>query len=325
MRMVVVPAALLGGGFFYFWLVVAWGDRSTAGLKYYGRTPPQRRRYRRLLSFQRVLLAPLVWFLPRVLPFRFASASFHFRGVAAPQGTCSPHSFARAASFQPSPADVFVATPMRCGTTWMQQLLYEVLTRGQQDLAALGRTLCEVSPWLESLRGVPIEVAPRVGRDPPRRIIKTHLPARLCPYALAASQIYVVRHPVSCFASCVSFLRMNLQGFAPRLEDAEAWFCSPQSMWWGTWPEHVRGWWERARDNDNVEFVFFEDIKRHPAADAPRIGTGSRSWQLCLDANTRRFVRGTAAAPAPAPSDMLCERSYEPLRRCARRHGPADP
>ncbi len=32
-------------------------------------------------------------------------------------------------------------------------------------------------------------------------------------------------------------------------------------MWWGPWPAHVRGWWEKARREDNVLFVRFEDMK----------------------------------------------------------------
>lgn len=265
--MLVLPAALLGAASFYFWLVVAWGEYGTVGAKYFGRTPPQRKRYRRWLASQRALLWPLLWILPRILPFRFASASFRVRGLAVPKGTCSPHSMARAADFQPLPGDVLIVTPMRCGTTWMQQLVYEVLTRGQQDLAATGRTLAMVSPWLESVRGVSLANAPRIGHAPPRRIIKTHLPAEWLPVSTAATYVYVVRHPVSCFASCVSFLNLNLQQFAPRLEDMETWFCSPQSMWWGTWPSHVRLWWARAQQHDNVHCFFYEELKRGlPAA-----------------------------------------------------------
>jgi hypothetical protein len=32
-------------------------------------------------------------------------------------------------------------------------------------------------------------------------------------------------------------------------------------MWWGTWPRHVEGWWNRAQAHDNVLFVRFEDMK----------------------------------------------------------------
>jgi hypothetical protein len=33
-------------------------------------------------------------------------------------------------------------------------------------------------------------------------------------------------------------------------------------MWWGTWTDHVKGWWSRAQQADNVRFILFEDMKR---------------------------------------------------------------
>jgi hypothetical protein len=33
-------------------------------------------------------------------------------------------------------------------------------------------------------------------------------------------------------------------------------------MWWGTWTNHVRGWWQRSQSSSNVLFLYFEDMKR---------------------------------------------------------------
>jgi hypothetical protein len=33
-------------------------------------------------------------------------------------------------------------------------------------------------------------------------------------------------------------------------------------MWWGTWTDHVRGWWDRSQKDGNVLFLYFEDLKR---------------------------------------------------------------
>jgi hypothetical protein len=101
-----------------------------------------------------------------------------------------------------------------------------------------------------------------VGTERPGRIIKTHLPANLCPDAAPARYIYVARHPVSCFASCVDFIATNVGGLAPGIEAFEEWFCSPDLMWWGSWPDHVAAWWERAERQGNVLFLYFEDMKR---------------------------------------------------------------
>jgi hypothetical protein len=60
----------------------------------------------------------------------------------------------------------------------------------------------------------------------------------------------------------VDFLAENTGAFAPPLDRVEEWFCSPELMWWGTWPAHVRGWWDLARQRDNVLWVRFEAMKQ---------------------------------------------------------------
>jgi aryl sulfotransferase len=113
-----------------------------------------------------------------------------------------------------------------------------------------------LSPWIESRSSVSMERAPRVG---PRgdRIIKTHFGVKLCPYAESARYIYVTRHPVACFASCVDFVRMLGGPLAPPLPELVDWFCS-DAMWWRSWPEHVDGWWQWQLERPNVLFVHYE-------------------------------------------------------------------
>ncbi len=93
----------------------------------------------------------------------------------------------------------------------------------------------------------------------------------LCPYDPAAKYIYVVRHPVSCFASCVDFLAANLSRMAPPLAACEAWFCAADIMWWTPWPHHVSGWYQRSCNEDNVLFVRFEDMKQDLASVVRRV------------------------------------------------------
>lgn len=257
--LVVAGLVLLGlVGFLALAAAVAWGERRTAGLRYFGLPRASRERYRRGLRRQATVLAPMIRLVARASPFSFEKASFEHGGVAGPRGTCTAASFRAGAGYEPSPDDVFVVTQMRSGTTWMQHLVYEILMRGGGDLVDRGRTLNGVSPWLESVIGVPIGEAPTLGRERPSRLIKTHFPVSLCPYSAGARYVYVVRHPVSCFASCVDFLIDDLGPSAPPLDDFEAWFCSPGRMWWGSWPSHVDGWWTRSVEEDNVLFVRFE-------------------------------------------------------------------
>lgn len=251
----------------YLAVVLRWEDEQTVGLAYYGRPPAERDRFKRTLRRHAALLSPILWLNARLANFDFRRVRIQYKGVSAPAGSCSVESFEKTAAYQPRPEDVFVVTQMKCGTTWMQHVVYEVLHRGNGRLVESGGTMYAVSPWLEGRKSVPIEQAPLVGTATRSRIIKTHLSASLCPFDTTAKYIYVARHPASCFASCMDFVATNVGGMAPSMESFEEWFRSPDLMWWGTWTDHVKGWWQRSREHDNVLFVLFEDMKK----DLPRV------------------------------------------------------
>ena len=244
-------------------VVLTWGDQATNGLGYFGRTASERVQFHKTIRLHALLLRPILFVLSRFSPLQMSKASFTYQGLAGPNGTCGVESFAQAHAYHARSEDVFVATQMKSGTTWMQHLVYQVLNRGRGGLVESGTALYAVSPWLESKKGVGVGEAPLVGLERPSRIIKTHLPAVRCPYDAQARYIYVVRHPVSCFASCADFIADNAGPFVPPLADIEAWFCSNEQMWWGPWPRHVLGWWEMSRAHDNVLFVSFENMKRN--------------------------------------------------------------
>ena len=246
----------------YLAMVLRWEDEHTVGLAYYGRDPAGRDRFKQQLRLHAVLLAPILKVNSAMAKVNFQRVLVRHKDVAFPAGSCDAASLERATSYQPRAGDIFVVTQMKCGTTWMEHVAFQVLYRGNGDLVESGRTLYSVAPWLEGRKSVPIDQAPTLGTERPSRIIKSHLPAQLCPDAKDARYIYVARHPVSCFASCVDFVATNTGAMAPAMPAYEEWFRSPALMWWGTWSDHVKGWWERSRRDGNVLFVYFEDMKK---------------------------------------------------------------
>jgi len=316
----------------YLALVLAWEDRQTVGLGYYGRPAAERARFKRRLRLHALLLAPLLWLNGRLATVDFRKASIRHKGVAGPAGTTSAETFARAEAYRPRSEDIFVVTQMKCGTTWMQHVVYEVLHRGAGDIVERGAEMYALAPWLEGRKSVPVDQAPLLGRERPSRIIKTHLPASLCPWSAEARYIYVARHPVSCFASCMDFVVTNVGAMAPALPAYEEWFRSPDLMWWGTWTDHVTGWWELAR-SPNVLFAYFEDMKRDLPAMVRRVAQFlgvaplgeqelARVVEKCgfaymqrhqdnfemhpphiLQTNAALFVRGTADRHKDVPDD----------------------
>lgn len=259
---VVATLAIVGvTGVAYFRYYLAWEGRSRLGMRYYGRPLADRRAFRAHVKARSRFLIPLVRLGAALHRGEAATVSVDYQGVYGPSHCCTVESFRKAVAYEPTAQDVFVVAQMRCGTTWMQQIVYEVLHRGEGDLSDNGHVhLCAVSPWLEAVYGVAIENAPLLGRSA-KRLVKTHLPTRLCPFGVEAKYIYVTRHPLSCFTSIVEFLRLMAGPFAPPASPLARWYCSDR-MWWLSWPDHVAGWWERSEQADNVLFVHFEEIQR---------------------------------------------------------------
>ena len=254
-----VVALLIMADFFYLVWYLRWEWRNTSGLNYYGKPLAERRALKKRIRRYSLPAMPIVRLLAAYNRKRATMPVFEYEGISGPPKVSSPEVFERAKNYRPRPEDVFVVTQMRCGTTWMQQLVYEVVNRGQGDLSDKGhRHLYAVSPWIDGVNSVPLEDAPLVGKNP-TRIIKTHLPTRLCPYSESAKYIYVVRHPVSCFASIVDYNRTLLGPLMPEVTKMADWYCSDR-MYWLPWPVHVAGWWQWAQTRKNVLFVRFEDM-----------------------------------------------------------------
>lgn len=213
----------------YLSIVLKWKDEQTNGLNYYGLPLAGRDRFKRKLRRHAMVLHPILWLNGRTAKLDFRKARIQYKGVSAPTGSCSLETFAKAEAYEPRREDIFVATPMRCGTTWTRHIVFQILYRGNGDLVETGREMYAVSPWLEGRKSVPIEEAPLLGSDRPSRIIKTHLPAELCPHNSGARYIYVTRHPISCFASCIDFLVTNVGVMAPGLPQFEEWYTTPVS------------------------------------------------------------------------------------------------
>ena len=84
--------------------------------------------------------------------------------------------------------DIIISTYAKSGTTWMQQIISQMLFAGdtEQDTQAM-------SPWID-LRVPPKEVKlPAVEAQTHRRFVKTHLPVDALVYSPKAKYIYIGR------------------------------------------------------------------------------------------------------------------------------------
>ena len=264
--------SLFVAGFQYLAWYLRWEWRNTSGMAYYGKPLAERRALKQRIRRYGRLARPFVRLLAKCDQKRPTMPAFEYEGVCGPPKVSSPEVFARAKSYRPRPEDVFVATQMRCGTTWMQQLVYEIVHCGRGDLTDTGHGhLYAACPWIDAVNSVSLEDAPLVG-EKPTRIIKTHLPTKLCPYSEQAKYIYVTRHPVSCFASIVDYNRTLLGPLMPTVDQMVDWYCSDR-MYWLPWPEHVAEWWQWAQSRENVLFIHYEDMTKDFGAVLDRVAT----------------------------------------------------
>jgi hypothetical protein len=286
LALAILALLLFVSGMVYLDWYFRWESAHTAGMAYYGKSLEKRRALKRRIRRYSLPIVPLVRLLAALNRNRLAMPAFEYEGVCGPPRVSSAEVFARAKAYRPRPEDVFVVTQMRCGTTWMQQLVFETVQGGRGDLSDAGfGHLYAVSPWIDAVNSVAIEAAPLVGSRP-TRIIKSHLPTKLCPYNAASKYIYVTRHPVSCFASIVDYNRSLLGPLAPTVSTVLDWFCSDR-MYWLPWPQHVDGWWRWAEGRSNVLFIHYEEMTR----DFARVGEQVAQFLGCdLTDEERRRV-----------------------------------
>jgi aryl sulfotransferase len=179
--------------------------------------------------------------------------------------------------------DIIIATYAKSGTTWMQQMVAQMLFGGDPDLP-----VAELSPWVD-LR-VPsrdIKLA-AIEAQTHRRILKTHLPVDALVFSPRARYIYVARdgrdvvwsmynHHANANASWYAALNDTPGRIGPPIEPPPAnirqywrdWMDRDGHPFWPFW-ENIRSWWA-IRHLPNVLLVHFNALKRDMEGEMRRI------------------------------------------------------
>jgi len=160
------------------------------------------------------------------------------------------------------PDDIFISSYPRSGTTWMQQIMYQLTTEGEMGFDHI----CQVAPWFERSLAVGALTAAELNALPSPRIFKSHLPYRWLPRG--ARYVYVVRDGRDVAVSYYQFYRSHLR-FDGGFEQFYRRFLAGD-LQYGSWFKHVAGW-EAQRDNPRVLIVRFEDLGQRFAHEVHRI------------------------------------------------------
>jgi aryl sulfotransferase len=171
--------------------------------------------------------------------------------------------------------DIVISSWAKSGTTWLQQIVCQMIHDGRSDLATNS-----ISPWVD-FRLTPLaDVVELLESQPFRRVMKSHLPSDAIPIVPPVRYLYIARHPIdviwSWYNHHVNFtdetyeaLNGTIGRVGPPLERPDVnfrryfrkWLLEDGHPFHPYW-SNVDSWW-RHRHRPNVCIVHFADLRRH--------------------------------------------------------------
>ncbi|HAK55176.1 MAG: sulfotransferase domain-containing protein [Vicinamibacterales bacterium] len=167
--------------------------------------------------------------------------------------------------YRAQPGDIVITTYPKCGTTWVQHIVYLILHEGEPLPA--GRSMTEEIPHLEEVGREAVE------RLPAPRCIKTHLPFDMTPSHPDARYVYVARNPFDCAVSFFHHTRgfVRLYDFADGTFDEFFEYFLAGEVDFGDYFDNLVPWFAH-RTDDNLLFLTYEQMKAAPAEAVVAIG-----------------------------------------------------
>jgi aryl sulfotransferase len=219
--------------------------------------------------------------------------------------------------FRFRPDDIVIGTYAKSGTTWMQQIVGQLVFAGAEDV-----NVPELSPWLD-LRVPPKEVKlPAIEAQTHRRFIKTHLPVDALVFSPDAKYIYVGRDGRDVVWSLYNHHSRANAEFYRTLNETPGlvgdpiappphsirqyfndWLERDGHPFWPFW-ENIRSWWE-IRNLPNVLLVHFADLKADMPGEIARIAgflnidVADEVWPSILKHCSFDYMKRHAANSAP--------------------------
>jgi aryl sulfotransferase len=213
--------------------------------------------------------------------------------------------------------DVIVATYAKSGTTWVQQMVGQMLLGPDPELAT-----AELSPWLD-LRVPPREIKlPAIEAQTHRRFLKTHLPVDALRFSERAKYIYIGRdgrdvvwsmynHHANANATWYALLNDTPGRIGPPIEPPPGdvveyfadWLARDGHPFWPFW-ENIRTWWA-IRDLPNVLFLHFAELKRDMPGQMRRItrflevDVAERDWPAIEEYCSFDWMKANATKATP--------------------------
>lgn len=212
--------------------------------------------------------------------------------------------------------DVVIATYGKAGTTWVQQIVAQLIFAGRD--APVG----ELSPWLEFPMFPKDAVLGSLAAQTHRRFIKTHLPIDALVFSPRAKYIYVGRDGRDVLWSYHAF-HLGFKAPPPQVMEvfrSQGLEPSPPAnpdvrQYYHDWLDkdgypfepffaHVQGWWD-IRHLPNVLLLHYNDLKANMAKEIRRVadflGISLRAehWPTVIEHCTFDYMKRRAESVAP--------------------------
>jgi aryl sulfotransferase len=213
--------------------------------------------------------------------------------------------------------DIIISTYAKSGTTWVQQIVSQLLWNGAEGLE-----VAEMSPWLDlRVPPKPVKLA-AVAAQTHRRFLKTHLPVDALVFSKAAKYLYIGRdgrdvvwsmynHHANANAAWYGALNESpgLVGapIAPPPASIHQyfldWLAKDGHPFWPFW-ENIRSWWA-LRQLPNVLMIHFEDLKRDMPAGIRRIARfleipiDESRWPAIVEHCSFAYMKANATKSVP--------------------------
>nr|DBA26848.1 TPA: hypothetical protein GDO54_011054 [Pyxicephalus adspersus] len=179
---------------------------------------------------------------------------FNYNGILYPSTVCWKETLDALETFEAMDDDLLIVSYPKCGTNWVIQIIYEMvsLTKNQETLLD--------QPVLEY--GNP-QLLQKLKERPPPRIISSYLPFQMIPksfFKKKAKILLVIRNPKDTAISYFNFYKT-----LPALPTYTSWnvFFTDfihGNVCYGSYFDYVAEW-NKHIDEDNVMAVTFEDMK----------------------------------------------------------------
>ncbi|XP_015749186.1 PREDICTED: amine sulfotransferase-like [Acropora digitifera] len=167
--------------------------------------------------------------------------------------------------FETREDDVFIVTYPKSGTTWVQEIVWQIYHNGKVSR----KNIEERYAQFEKSQLFPRpgdEPAVALSSRPSPRFMKCHFPYHLLPMsqneANRSKYIYVARNPKDVAVSYFHFVRTfgPDSDFNGTFENFANFFVNGKGSY-GLWSDHVLPWWKR-RNDPHILFLKYEDLKK---------------------------------------------------------------